>query len=508
MDLKALGESLHPLERRVLPFLKQEKDIQKIVEKSKMLEVEVMRAVQMLEQKQIVTIETKESQKIVLGANAQKYVREGLPEKRFLESLDKPLTLQEIKQKAKLSDEEANVSIGLLKRKNAIKTLPDKILKFEITPEGKKFLKEMPEENVLKRISANQSLSNEEKRIAEEFKKRKDFIQVETEKQRTIALTSLGEKLANEKLDTTIIDALTVDLIKSGRAKNAKFRPYDVTISTGKMERGKRHFVDQAVDYAKRIWLDLGFKEMEGAIAHTEFWDLDALFVPQDHPAREMQDTFFVGKNKEAALGTIPQDLAKKIKAVHENGWTTGSKGWGGTWDEHLARKILLRTHTTVLSAKTLSNLKKEDLPAKFFSIGKVYRNESLDWKHLFEFHQVEGIVVDPNANFRHLLGYLKEFFGKMGFKDVRIKPSFFGYTEPSAEIEVLHPERKEWVELGGAGIFRPEVTKPLLGFECPVLAWGFGFERIITQYYKIQDIRELYKNNLKFTREVKDWMK
>src|SRR3989338_961422 len=98
----------------------------------------------------------------------------------------------------------------------------------------------------------------------------------------------------------------------------------------------------------------------------------------------------------------------------HEKGGDTGSTGYKYKWSEEEASKVLLRTHTTVLSAIEIAKLKKEDLPKKFFSVNKVYRNEALDWKHLFEFYQVEGIVIDPNANFRHLLGYLKNYYNKL----------------------------------------------------------------------------------------------
>jgi phenylalanyl-tRNA synthetase alpha chain len=320
-----------------------------------------------------------------------------------------------------------------------------------------------------------------------------------------IKLTALGKELMKVKLDSkNVIDRLDSSMLKSGSWKNKKFRGYDVSINVPNVYGGKSHFVSQAIDYIRKIWLELGFKEMKGNLIQTGFWDLDSLFVPQDHPARQMQDTFYI---KEPAEGKLP-DIWKKIKSVHENGADTGSTGWGGEWSEKTAKENLLRTHTTVLSAQTIANLKKEDLPAKFFSVGKVFRNEALDWKHLFELTQVEGIVVDPNANFKHLIGYLKEFFSKMGYEDVRVRPGHFPYTEPSAEVDVYDPVKKKWIELGGSGIFRPEVTKPLLGFECPVLAWGLGMERIISEYWNISDIRHLYKNDLKQIREMKYWMK
>jgi phenylalanyl-tRNA synthetase alpha chain len=218
-----------------------------------------------------------------------------------------------------------------------------------------------------------------------------------------------------------------------------------------------------------------------------------------------MQDTFYI---KNPRYGKLPKKLVVRVKATHENGWTTGSKGWQYKWSEKEAKKLLMITHDTYLSARTLASLKKDDLPWKSFQIMKVFRNEALSWKSLFEFIQIGGIVVDQNANFKHLKGYLKEFFKKMGFPDVRIRPAYFPYTSPSAEIDVFHPIKKQWVELGGSGIFRPEVVKPLLGFECPVLAWGLGMERTIMEYYKIKDVRDVYKNDLKQLREIKLWIK
>jgi phenylalanyl-tRNA synthetase alpha chain len=267
---------------------------------------------------------------------------------------------------------------------------------------------------------------------------------------------------------------------------------------------GKRHFVNQSIEYAKRIWTDLGFKEMTGNMTDSSFWVFDALFTPQDHPAREMHDTFFI-KDMESNLPDA--SFVKAVKQAHESG-IEKSKGWNSKWEEKEAKKLVLRTHTTSLSARTLSTLKKEDLPAKYFAIGKVFRNETVDWSHGFEFYQTEGIVIDPKANLRHLLGYLRQFYKKMGFEKIKFVPSFFAYTEPSVEVQVWHPERKVWLELGGAGIFRPEVTTPLLGKPIPVLAWGQGFDRIIMDFYNIKDLREMYANDIKQLRQKRAWIK
>jgi phenylalanyl-tRNA synthetase alpha chain len=242
---------------------------------------------------------------------------------------------------------------------------------------------------------------------------------------------------------------------------------------------------------------------MSGNIVQNAFWDMDALFVPQDHPAREMQDTFYVEGKRD-----VPSRLFKEVSNVHKNGGKTGSKGWGMALDKDISEGLLLRTHSTVLSAITLSQLSEKDIPGKYFTVSKVFRNETLDWKHLFEFYQVEGIVVAEEANFSYLKGFLSQFYEKMGYDKIRIKPAYFPYTEPSVEVLVYSKEKKDWIELGGAGIFRPEVTVPLLGREVPVLAWGLGLGRIMIPYFGFEDLRDLYRNDIEVLRRIKKFMR
>ncbi len=511
MTVEELARKLHPLERKILPHLKNKISFDELVENSRMKDIEAMRALQWLENKEIIIIKSTEKETIALDKNGQHYKKAGLPEKRFLHAIkDKELSLTELSKKSGLDINEINISIGLLRRKNAIDVKKDKELIVGINEEGKKILeKESPEEKFLKKNFPIEleKINTEDKGVLDDLLRRKEILKKEKKILREISFTATGEKLSKIKVsDKEIIDKLTSKDLKEKKWKNKEFREYDVEINVPHISGGKRHFTNQAVEYIKSIWLELGFKEMTGNCVHSSFWDLDVLFVPQDHPAREMQDTFYL---KNPAKGKISEkELVSRVKKTHENGWTTGSLGWRTEWSEEKARENLLRTHTTVLSALTLSKLKKEDLPAKFFSVGKCFRNETLDWKHGFEFYQVEGIVVDEDANFSNLLGYLKEFFRKMGFPDVRIRPGHFPYTEPSAEVDVYHPVKKEWVELGGSGIFRPEVTKPLLGYPVPVLAWGLGLERLIKENWNIADIRDLYKNDVKQMRELKIWLK
>lgn len=502
--------SLSPIERKVFPVLKTFKDFDKIVKAAKADAVEVMRAVQWLENKGLVDIKTEDVETALLDENGNRYRLKGLPERRFLDAIDGEMKVSQIVKKAKISDDEINICIGSLKKRKAIDVKKEgNDLFISLSPEGKKLKqKHFPEEKFLGKDFPVEiaRLDDDEKKAYNDLLKRKDIIKRDVHKKRMITYTKQGKDLLSRwKNNLKLVEKLTPESLKTGGWKGKDFRRYDVSINVPKTHGGKRHFVDQAIRYIKSIWLDMGFEEMTGDYVQTSFWDLDALFVPQDHPAREEQDTFYL---KDPMSGSIEESWTKRIKEVHETGADTGSTGWGGRWSMKVAEQNLLRTHTTVLSAKTLSKLKEEDLPAKFFSVGRVFRNEALSWKHLFEFIQVEGIVVDPDANFSNLKGYLKEFFAKMGFPDVRIRPAHFPYTEPSAEIDLWHPVKKTWVEVGGSGIFRPEVTKPLLGKEVPVLAWGFGMERSIMQYYGINDIRDLYKNDLKQLREMKAWVK
>lgn len=507
MGMQKLLETLSPVERNVLPFLKDGIELKEITKLSKKKDVEVMRALQWLENKGVVKIKSSLRDVVKLGENGRIYEKKGLPEKRFLEVLDGKMDLESIKRAADLDNNEVRISLGLLKSRYAITILGNDV---EPTSERESILRKgFPEEKFLKKLPAPfEDLSDEEKNLAGKLLKRKDIIIKESAKLKHVKLTETGKKLIRKskfsKLD--LIEKLTPKMLKERKWVGKKFRRYDVEINVPRVYGGRRHFVNQVVEYAKRVWLELGFKEMTGPLLETSFWNFDALFTAQDHPVRDLQDTFYI---KNPRTGKLPdQRIVKAVKAVHENGGSTESKGWQYRWDSESARSNVMRTHTTCLSARTIAQLKKDDLPAKYFAIGRCFRNETMDWSHLFEFNQFEGIVVDPDANFKHLLGYLKNFANKIGFTKVRFRPAHFPYTEPSVEGEVYDPVHKQWIEVFAAGIFRPEVVVPLLGEDIPVLAWGPGLDRMILSYYKITDLRELYKNDLKRLREIKMWLR
>ena len=509
VSIKKLIESLSPNERRIIPHLK-EKSIKNIAEKSSLDQISVTRAIEFLNNKKIVILSSKKQRIIDLDINGILYLKKGLPERILLHALGEKriIKIEDAEKETLLSGEEVKAAIGALKKKAMIEIKNGKII---LNASKEEISKKMLEEIFIESLPIdNDKISPEQQYSLNLLKNRKGIIQIKENNEVDIEVTELGKKISADKnailKNSGMIEQLTPDIIKKVSAwKGKKFRRYDVTSTVPKIYGGKRHFVNQASDYARKIWTEIGFVEMTGEIAVSSFWNFDALFQPQDHPARDMHDTFFIDKKS-----SLPEKkIVDAVKESHEKG-IDGSKGWKYEWDEEEAKKIVLRTHTTCLSSQTLAkiSINKESLPAKYFAIGKCFRNETLDWNHGFEFNQTEGIVIDNNANFRHLLGYLNQFFKKMGIENIRFTPSYFPYTEPSVEISTWNNEKKIWLELGGAGMLRPEVTIPLLGKHIPVLAWGPGFDRIIMDYYKIKDLREMYKNDITKLREMKVWMK
>lgn len=497
-------DSLSPNERKIIPHI-EEKNIVEICKKSNLDRVSVIRSLEYLRNKGVVELKIKKVSMIEFGLNGALYKKKGLPERRLLNILGNKriLKLQDAIKESRLSSQEFKASIGLLKRKNLIELRKDKIV---FTGSKEDISRKSSEEIFIELLPVEYSKLDENQiQILNSFKKRKEIVHINDQKIVEIKVTPLGKGIANSNIrKSQLIEQVTPEILKKDSSwKGKKFRRYDLSLPVSKINGGKRHFVNQATDYMRSVWTEMGFKEMAGDMVVSSFWNFDALFTAQDHPVREMQDTFFLDKKREIKN----KNLMLKVKQSHENG-VEGSEGWKYLWDEETSKKMVLRTHTTCLSAQTLSELDPKNLPQKFFAIGKCFRNETVDWSHGFEFNQTEGIVADRNANFRHLLGYLKSFFEKMGFEKIRFRPGYFPYTEPSVEVDVWHPERKVWLELGGAGILRPEVVVPLLGENIPVLAWGPGSDRILMDYYKIKDLRNLYKNDINQLRKMKFWMK
>ncbi len=506
MNQQEIIESLSPIERKVFPHVSENSQtLEEISEKSETDKTTTMRALSFLKNKKLVETQSKTTKQIITGINGIYYLKKALPERRLLIELTKksPIPIQEIKSLCGFNDNEAKIAVGVLRKKAVIDIKNGQV---RVTASRDEITKKMLEESFLESLPRDvDTLEPQEKLALKNLESRKNLIEIHDKKQILVKLTELGKKIPNKNLDQNLIEQLTSKIIQTSSWKGKKFRRYDVVSPVPKIYGGKRHFVNQAIDYGKKIWTEMGFKEMTGDLTTTGFWNFDALFTAQDHPVREMHDTFFI----KDVIGKLPEDqkLIEGIRKEHEGG-IDNSKGWQYKWDEEEAKRVLLRTHTTCLSARTLKKIAEaKEYPAKYFAMGWNFRNETVDWSHGFELLQTEGIVIDKNANFRHLLGYLKQFCKKMGYDKVRFRPAHFPYTEPSVEGDVWVEERKEWVELIAAGIFRPEVVVPLLGENIPVLAWGPGFGRMLMKYYDIKDLRELSENNLTKLREMKFWI-
>ena len=226
---------------------------------------------------------------------------------------------------------------------------------------------------------------------------------------------------------------------------------------------------------------------MKGPFVETCFWNMDSMFISQDHPARDVQDTFYL-KEK----GTLPNDkkLLSTIAELHLSGLDTGSSGYDYLWDAEPAKQLVLRAHTTATTYRTLYNLKFKE-SQKFFSIDKVFRNETIDATHLPEFYQAEGFVIGEDLSFADLLGFIKEYLEILGINKIKFKPTYNPYTEPSVEVFAYFEKQKKWLEVINAGVFRPESLRPY-NIKQKVIAWGFGVDRIAMLIYE-KSIKEIH---------------
>ena len=293
------------------------------------------------------------------------------------------------------------------------------------------------------------------------------------------------------------VSKITPQLIISGKWKEVKFKPYNIKSQPRTLHPGKYHPYRHFHDHLREKLIALGFKEMKGPLVEQEFWNFDSLFAPKDHPAREDSDIFLIDS---PTHGVLPKEnFVGNVKATHEDGWITGSKGYKYRWDPKKAARLLLRPQGTAISARTL---RKVNPPEKYFSIAKCFRPDDIDATHGVEFYQVEGIVCDPSITFRDLLGILKIFAEDIaGATEVNFRPDYYPFTSPSVELSAKHPVLGR-IEFGGAGIFRPEVVRPY-GIDYPVIAWGLGIDRLFMVKNQINDIRELLSQDLDWLRKV-----
>lgn len=457
------------------------------------LEVEIMGAASWLESKGMAVLK-ESSERFYILTDAD-IVDTGLPERVAIGCIDAAGGSMGMDELAEAMPGGADkIAVGWLKRKNLADIVKDGDAKrLVLTDNGRAMLSaEMPDEALLRRMADGPVPERDaDPKVVKDLKGRQGMIGERIVTEREVGLTDLGKEAAASgiELKPQVTD-VTDRLIQSGEWRDAEFRKYDIQTFAPTVTPAKKHPLSRLGAQVRRLFTDMGFTEMSSEYVQPAFWNLDVLFTPQDHPARDLQDTFYL--ENPPSIRIDDEDLVETIRNIHENGGDTGSTGWGGTWSRERAEAALLRTHSTVSSIKYIAE--HPDAPRKAFSISRIFRKESIDATHLPEFTQIEGIVIDENADFNMLISIIREFYARMGFDQIRIRPAYFPYTEPSLELEVFF--NGKWMELGGAGIFRPEVVAPF-GVTTPVLAWGFGFERLAMLKWNIKDIRDLYISDL-----------
>lgn len=520
MSDAAFIESLHPLEIKVLTALSQHQPQSpsgslredELARYTALEPSQVSMAIGWLLAKSLISVQQETvTPTVSLTEVGRQYFEKYAPVERILSALrearetEKRLTIQDIQAKEKLEPAEISGAIGALKQEGAIRIVsggyveatgnPSRVAEslrtlFQFLRGGPRELASFqePMQQVVKQHAVKRGNSREPFRIDDRI-------------ERWYALTPEGQaaQARLQEVDKDEVSQLTPELLKDGAWRTKRFRKYTISLRPPRIAAGKRHAYREFLDSVKRKLVSMGFQEMRGPLVETEFWNMDALYMPQFHPARAIHDVYFV-KDPTHARG-MDSLLLSQVAATHRDGWKTGSAGWGYDYDRDRARRLVLRSQGTAVSARTLAA--KPSVPGKYFSIARCFRYDQVDATHATDFFQIEGIVLGADITFRTLLGLLDLFAREVAqAQESRFAPAYFPFTEPSVEVHVRHP-RLGWMELGGAGLLRPEVTLPL-GVDVPVIAWGLGLDRMAMIALGIHDIRNLFTADLDLIRTMR----
>ena len=458
-----MSQVFHDIEKKIITSLKDNatQTPDSLESSTNLSPDQIRRGIEWLKLKDLAIVTESKTSTISLGKNGLESFQKGLPERRLLDLLnDGPRKLSDLQKEL---GPVFGPAMGLARKNNWVDTSADQISLKDLPSD-------LPGEKTLKQIGNNALSQNEiDKNDLLILLKRPNFIVEDIIKTKEITLTDSAKSLV---------------LSDSSGAIDVEAKVPEVFVA-------RTHPLKDTLDEISEIFVTLGFSEIIGNMTQSSFWNFDALFTPQDHPARELQDTFYLDGISAKKIAT-PEQI-RKVSDSHK-------KNWRYNWDINEARKMALRTHTTCVTIKHLAENKPDE--ARVFSLGRVFRNEKVSYKHLVEFNQIEGVVVGKDANLRNLMGIQREFYKRIGITKIKFWPTFFPYTEPSLQTMVYNERLGKWIELFGMGIFRPEVTKPL-GITKPVLAWGGGIERIAMLKYGLDDVREFYNNNLNWLRSA-----
>ena len=411
------------------------------------------------------------------------YLREGFPEEKLVRLLAEKGGEASVEELKRLLGPLFGIALSNAARKGWVRVEAGHV-KLLVEP-SKAVAKER---KLLEKLVSGVELEESEARLL----RRRKLVKTRRLKKTIVEIREPPEKL----LERVVVEvgALTHEMLRSGEWRRYRLRSYDVTAEPPRLRVGRLNFLRELIEYIRDIMHELGFVEVEAPPVELEFWNYDVLFQPQFHPARSPTDTFYLER---PSTGTLPEGLVERVRLVHETGAGL-SRGWGYHWDPRRAARLILRSHTTAVSARVLASRPRQ--PFRYFSVGRVYRVEKVDARHLPEFHQVDGIASEPGVDLRWLLGMLSEFLERLGFREYKFRPAYFPFTEPSVEGYVRVGD--QWLEVLGSGLFRPEMLYAL-GIDYPVAAWGMGIERLAMALYGLNDIRQLYSQDIGFVEEM-----
>ncbi|GAD52588.1 phenylalanyl-tRNA synthetase alpha chain [Halarchaeum acidiphilum MH1-52-1] len=443
-----------------------------------------------LEERGLVTVSEDTVADVELTEEGERYHRMGLPEIRLYETAlgagadEESVSMGEVLGAADLDGPEVDIALSNYARKGYGEIESGDL---SANPDADPDTDE--EAAALDAVADGEPIDEDVREALE----RRDLLVVHERTIRSVTLTDDGVDALMAGISATeAVGQLTPEMLASGEWADVAFADYNVEADAETPSSGKEHVLRATAERVTDVLVGMGFEEMEGPHADSEFWINDALFMPQDHPARTHWDQFAL--SEPSAVDELPDDLLERVESAHREGVGDDGDGYHSPWTEEMARGVDLRGHTTSLSMRYLSGEAVGDLepPQRYFSVEKVYRNDTLDATHLLEFFQIEGWVMAEDLSVRDLMGTFTEFYSQFGIENVRFKPHYNPYTEPSFELFGTHPRTGEVIEIGNSGLFRPEVLEPL-GVECDVMAWGLALERLLMLTHGFEDIRDVH---------------
>ncbi|MHB1435515.1 MAG: phenylalanine--tRNA ligase subunit alpha [Thermoplasmata archaeon] len=446
-------------------------------------------ALQRLKSKRLAAVEELHRSEPSLTARGRAALADRLPERRLLDLLRAAgpagVPIADLTP-AGFSEEERSAAIGRLRRAGYL----DGTTPLRLKVDSGALPRQLPEEAVLEAVERAEPVTDP---ATYRQLERRGLVQTERHTMKRWTATDEGRRLPLENPEHQV-GALTSGMLLGGRWRELSFRPYDVRSSPPHRLSPRPHPYAAWLEEFEEILVGLGFQQAEGPLLETEFWNADVLFMPQDHPARSIHDALTVEGAPEIPP---PEPLLERVAAAHEGRPLPGlagplSRGWSDRYDPSIARRPVLRSQTTAVSGRFLAAGPRP--PFRMFSIDRNFRREEVDARHHLEFTQCEGILGEDGVSIRHVVGMFRELGEAIGVRELKLRPSYFPFTEPSIEGYVRHPALG-WIEVFPGGLLRPEVLAPL-GVEIPVAAWGIGIARLAMVALGINDIRELYDDD------------